>query len=113
MVNNRGIYAMATIASLLDVPHNSTHCEILVEQLLIPTYNVCDLEPMCQIVELGSSWYCDIYTYLCNNTLSPNISNHKHRTFILQASQYIIIDKTLYKISLDGTLRICLQLEVI
>lgn len=106
--NNRAADAMATIASLIDLPQNETQYEFLVDKLLAPSYKITPIEMIC-IVGLDSQWYGLIFTYLCNNILPPDLSNNQHRTFIHQTSHYIILANTLYCRGLHGTLLRCLE----
>lgn len=46
---------MVKIGSLLDMLHNNHKCEFVVEQLLIPTFKVLELEFMFEIVSPNST----------------------------------------------------------
>lgn len=70
--------------TIIDMPQNATHCDFLVENLLVPTYEFPLFDLIYQIVGLDSPWNDEIYNYLCNNILPPKISNNEHRTFIFQ-----------------------------
>lgn len=107
--NNRAADAMATIASLVIMPSNAEHCEFLVEPLLEPAYNVPQIEMICLIVGPNSQWYGDIYAYLHDNTLPPDLSNKARKTFIHRAARYAILADTLYHRGLNGTLLRCLE----
>lgn len=104
MATNKPIDAMATIASMLDIPQNVDKCEFLVEQLLILAFEFPQSNLMCEIVGPNSSWYQDIYNYLKSQTLPLNLSKNQCRSFIHEASRYIIINDTLYHHSFDQTL---------
>lgn len=82
---NRAVDAMATIASLIDLPPNETRYEFLVDNLLVPSYEFTPTEMIC-VVGLESQLYGSIFTYLRDNTLPPNLSNNQRRTFIRQSS---------------------------
>ena len=71
--NNRATDAMATIGSLLDIPHNVPKYEFLIEQLLIPTFEVLESEYVCEIVGPGDPWYHDICTYLHIGVIPTNL----------------------------------------
>lgn len=94
---NKVTDVMATIASLLDLPHNSTGCEFLVEQLLIPAYDISKSEMVCQLICLDFPWYGEFYAYLRDQILPPNQSNNQCKTFICQSTRYTIIAETLYQ----------------
>lgn len=104
---------MATIASLLDLPQNSTRYEFLVEQLRIPAYDIPETEMIFHLIGSESPWYNEFYTYLHDHTLPPNQSNNQCKTFIRQTAQYTIIVETLYWCSLGGTLLRCLEQDEI
>lgn len=63
-VQNKAADAMETIGSLLNIPSNVSQFEFLVEQLLVPTYDIPELEMVCELVGPNSPWYQDIYDYL-------------------------------------------------
>ena len=71
--NNRAADAMATIGSLIDIPHNVPKYKFLIEQLLVPTFEVPKLEYVCQIIGPGNPWYHDIYTYLCIGVIPADL----------------------------------------
>lgn len=54
---------MTTIGSLLDVSNNITHCDFPIEQLIIPTIDVPQIEFLCGVGGLDSPWYQEIYGY--------------------------------------------------
>lgn len=58
-----------------------------------------------------SPWYEDVYTYLHNNTLSPDLSSTQKRASIHYASCFIILGDALFERILDGILLKCLDLE--
>lgn len=55
---------MATIGSLLDILKNIAKHELLVDQLLIPSFEVPESEWVCEIVGPSDLWYDKIFTYL-------------------------------------------------
>jgi hypothetical protein len=81
-VQNKATDAMATISSLLDIPKNVSQFEFLVEQLLIPAYDIPESEMVCKLVGSNSPWYQDIYDYLKSQTLPSNLSNNQRKSFI-------------------------------
>ncbi|GLJ43442.1 hypothetical protein SUGI_0903000 [Cryptomeria japonica] len=105
---NRAVDAMATIVSLIDLPPNETRYEFLVDNLLVPSYEIMPIETIC-VVGPESQLYGSIFTYLRDNTLPPNLSNNQHHTFIRQSSRYVILVDILYQRGLDGTLLRCLE----
>lgn len=99
---------MATIASLIDLPPNETCYEFLVDNLLVPSYEITPTE-MIGAVSHESQLYGSIFIYLHDNILPPDLSNNQRRTFIRQFSRYVILADILYRQGLDGTLLRCLE----
>ena len=54
-IHNKQADAMATIASMIDMPQNVEHCEFLVEQLLIPSFELPQAKFVCELVGPNSS----------------------------------------------------------
>lgn len=76
-VHNKVVDAMATIRSLLKIPNNVHQCEFLVENILIPTFDVLESKLVCEIFGPNSPWYKDFYNYLHNQILPPDFSNNQ------------------------------------
>lgn len=110
-IHNKQADAMATIASMIDMPQNLERCEFLVEKLLLPAFELSQLKFMCELVGPNSPWYQDIYDYLHAQILPPDLSKNERWAFIRQATRYIIIGDTLYKWAFDQTLLRCLDLN--
>ena len=107
--NNRVADAMATIASLLDIPNNVPKFEFLVKQLLVLAYDIPDSKMVCDIVGPDSPWYKEIYDYLHAEVIPTGLSNNQHRTFLRKSAKYTIVGDTLYRRALDNTLLRCLD----
>eukprot|EP01018_Ginkgo_biloba_P008285 Gb_24991 [translate_table: standard] len=108
-VHHKFADAMATIGSLLEMQQNTYQCKFLVEQLMIPAYDVPESEMVCEIVGPNSPWYHNIYTYLHDHILPLDLSRKERKSFIQRASRYVIIGNTLYRRGYDGTLLKCLN----
>lgn len=108
-IQNKGVDAMVTIGSLLNMPANETQFEFNIEQLMLPGYETPLTEYICAIVGPESPWYNEIYTYLHTQYMSPDLSRNQKKTYIRQASRYTIIADNLYKKGFDGTLLRCLD----
>lgn len=76
-VDNKVDDAMATIASLLQILEKRSHYEFLVEQLFSPAYDDTESQVICHIVDTNTSVYGEIYTYLKDNTLPPDLSRNQ------------------------------------
>jgi ribonuclease HI len=108
-INNRARDAMATIGSLLDIPKNMAKHEFLVEQLLVPSFEVPEFEWVCEIIGPSDSWYHDIFSYLKHEILLDVITPNLKITFVKKTSRFVIIRDTLYCRSTEGTLLHCLN----
>lgn len=69
------------------------------------------LEYVCVIVGPESPWYQEIYAYLYDQYMSPDLPSNQRKTFIRQVSRYTLIADTLYRRSLDTTLLRCLNID--
>lgn len=96
LLKNKAVDAMATIASLLEIPEKHERYKFLVEQLYTPAYEDPQSQLICHVTGPDSPIHGDIDTYLKSNTLPSNLSNNQKRTFIRKASCYTIIANTLY-----------------
>jgi len=110
-IENKAPDAMATIASLLEIPEYESWYEFLVETIQQPAYDLLETHSICLLVGFDSPWYGKTYTYLKENILPPNLSSNQKQTFIWQTSCYTIIADTLYRRGLDGTFLCCLEQE--
>lgn len=82
---NRAADAMATIASLIDLPLNETLYKFLVDNLLVPSYEITPTKIIC-VVGPESQLHGSIFTYLRDNTCPLDLSNNQRRTFIRHSS---------------------------
>lgn len=57
----RVVDVMATIDSLIDMPQNTTHCEFLVDNILVFVYEITPFELIC-VIGPDSPLYDDIFT---------------------------------------------------
>ncbi|XP_057849976.1 uncharacterized protein LOC131060672 [Cryptomeria japonica] len=108
-IQNRATNAMAMVGYLLNMPNNGTQFEFIVEQLMVPTYEIPSSEYVCMIVEPESLGYREVYAYLHDQYMSLDLSRNQRKTLIRQASRHTIIVDTLYKKTLDGTFILCLN----
>lgn len=76
---------------------------------MVPTYKIPSFEYVCMIVGPESPWYREVYAYLHDQYMSPNLSCNQQKTLIRQASRHTIIADTLYRKILDITLLRCLN----
>ncbi len=109
--DNKAADAMATLASLLQMPENDLRHEFLVEALHYPAYDTPDSKMIYSIIGLESSRYYHIYSYLRNQTIPKGLTRIEKCYLIHNASHYVIIADDLYRRGLDGTLLRCLELD--
>lgn len=63
---------------------------------------------VCGIMGPASPWYQDIYAYLHDNILPPDLTRNQLKSFIQHSSRYVIVGDMLYRHGYDGTLLRCL-----
>ena len=56
-IHNKKADTMATITSMIDMPQNLEHSKFLVEQLLIPSFELSQSEFVCELVGPNSPQY--------------------------------------------------------
>jgi hypothetical protein len=100
---------MATIGSLLEMPHEATQYEFLVEQVHEPAYENDKSTRVYILVGPQSPWYHEIHAYLLNCIISPHLTQTQHQQLIRRASCYTILAQTLYHRSYHDTLSRCLD----
>jgi ribonuclease HI len=108
-INNKAADAMATIASLLQIPDKRCHYEFMVEQVFTPSYDDPESQVISHLTGSNVSPYEIIYAYLRDNTLPHDLSCNQKCNIIRQASHHVIIVDILYRQGLDGTLLRCLE----
>ena len=69
--DNKAADAMATLASLLQLPENDFRHEFLVDTLHYPAYNSPDSRMICSVIGHDSSRYHHLYSYL-RDQIIPN-----------------------------------------
>ena len=98
--------ALATLASMIDIPKGVVVRSLLVETRVIPTY-------CCLIDELGFddglSWYHDIYQFLRYSTYLEDVTAKDKRALRQLATHFVICRETLYRRAVDGVLLLCLD----
>lgn len=88
---------METISSLLYIPNNVPQYEFLVEQVLVPAFDIPESKMVCELVGLNYPWYKEFYDYFHSHIIPLNLSTNQSKTFIHKASRYAIIDDTFYQ----------------
>lgn len=105
---------MAKIGSLLEImPTNSQKCELLVEHILVPVYEVPESDMVRVLVGLDSPWYQETFSYFRYNIIPPHLTKTQQQTFIHRSARYSIFGDTLFWRHFNGTLLRCLDKEEI
>ncbi|WJZ81616.1 hypothetical protein VitviT2T_001450 [Vitis vinifera] len=98
--------ALATLASMIDIPIDATVRPLLIESRSAPAYCclIDDVEP-----DDGLPWYHDIYHFL-RLDVYPEAATAKDKRALRQpATRFVICGETLYRRSPDGMLLLCLD----
>ncbi|RVW26198.1 Retrovirus-related Pol polyprotein from transposon 17.6 [Vitis vinifera] len=98
--------ALATLASMIDIPANATVRPLLIESRSAPAY-CCLIDDM--EIDDGLPWYHDIYHFL-RLGVYPEAATAKDRRALRQlATRFVICGETLYRRSPEGMLLLCLD----
>lgn len=79
------------------MPETQDRYQFIVEQVSNPAYANPKSQTISFLDSAQSSIYGDIYTYLKNNILPPDLSRNQKRNFIRQSAKHTIIADTLYR----------------
>ena len=105
-VENQFVDALATLASVIEIPAGVTVRPLLIETRSAPAYYclIGDIEDQDEL-----PWYHDIYQFLACGT-HPEAFTAKDRRALRQLStRFIIYGDALYRRSLDDLLLLCLD----
>ena len=98
--------ALATLASMIDIPEGVVVRPLLVETRSVPAY-------CCLIDESGFDdglpWYHDIYQFLRYDTYPKVVTAKDKRALRQLATRFVIHGETLYRRTTDGVLLLCLD----
>ncbi|KAJ9679424.1 hypothetical protein PVL29_021374 [Vitis rotundifolia] len=98
--------ALATLASMIDIPVDATIRPLLIESRSVPAY--CCLIDEAELDD-GLPWYHDIYHFL-RLGIYPEAATAKDKRALRQlAARFVICGETLYRRSADGMLLLCLD----
>ena len=78
----KAIDAMATLASLLQIPDQSASYEFLVEEVEQPAFDPTHPHTIYFLIEHESPWYRDIYTYLKDQILPMDQTINQNKSLI-------------------------------
>ncbi|RVX22960.1 Transposon Ty3-G Gag-Pol polyprotein [Vitis vinifera] len=103
---NRFADALATLASMIDIPADATVRPLLIESRSAPTCCclIDDAEP-----DDGLPWYHDIYHFLRLGVYPEAATTKEKRGLRQLAARFVICGETLYRRSPDGMLLLCLD----
>ena len=108
--HNKFVDALATLASMIDIPKGVVVCPLLVETRVILAY--CWL-----IDELGINecllLYHDIYQFLRYGTYPKVVTTKDRRALRQFVTRFVIRGETLYRHATDGVLLLCLDQDLV
>ena len=101
--------ALATLASMIDIPEGVVVRPLLVETRSVPTY--------CYLIDEsgyddGLLWYHDIYQFLRYGTYPKAVTAKDKRALRQLATRFVIHGETLYGRTADGVLLLCLDQDL-
>ncbi|KAJ9704055.1 hypothetical protein PVL29_005372 [Vitis rotundifolia] len=98
--------ALATLASMIDIPADTVVRPLLIELRSVPAYCCLIDDPE---IDDDLPWYHDIYHFL-RLGIYPEAATAKDRRALRQlAARFVICGETLYRRSADGMLLLCLD----
>ncbi|RVW56729.1 hypothetical protein CK203_095704 [Vitis vinifera] len=103
---NQFVDALATLASMIDVPIDTIVHPLLIESRFLSVY-YCLIDKA--ELDDGLPWYHDIYQFLRLCAYREVATTKDKRTLRQLAIRFVIFDETLYKCSTDGMLLLCLE----
>ena len=104
--HNQFVDALATLASMIDIPIEATVCPLLIESRSVPAY--CCLIDEAKFDD-GLPWYHDVYQFLRLGAY-PEAATAKDKRALKQlVTRFVICGETLYRRSADGMLLLCLD----
>ena len=106
IAQNQFANALATLASMIDIPESVAVRPLLVETRSVPAY-------CCLIDESGFDdgllWYRDIYQFLRYDTYLEAVTTKDKRALRQLATRFVIHGETLYRRIANGVLLLCLD----
>ena len=105
-VQNQFADALATLASMIDIPKGVVVRPLPIETRSVPAY--CFLIDESWFDD-GLSWYHDIYQFLRYDTYPEAVTAKDKRALRQLAIRFVIHGDTLYRRTIDGVLLLCLD----
>eukprot|EP00261_Vitis_vinifera_P024444 XP_010656732.1 PREDICTED: uncharacterized protein LOC104880757 [Vitis vinifera] len=105
-VENQFAGALATLASMIEIPTGVTVLPLLIETRSVPAYCclIGDIEDQDEL-----PWYHDIYQFLACGTHLEAFTAKDRRTLRQLATRFVICGDALYRRSPNGLLLLCLD----
>ena len=104
--HNQFFDALATLASMIDIPEGVVVRPLLVETRVVPTY-YCLIDG--SGFNDGLPWYHDIYQFIRYGTYLDVVMAKDRRALRQLATHFVIHGETLYRRAIDGVLLLCLD----
>ncbi|KAL6318447.1 hypothetical protein AAG906_041213 [Vitis piasezkii] len=103
---NQFVDALATLASVIEIPAGVTVRSLLLKTRPAPAYYclIGDIEDQDEL-----PWYHDIYQFLLCGAYPESASTKDRRALRQLATRFVICGESLYRRSLDGLLLLCLD----
>ena len=98
--------ALATLAFMIDISTDVVTRPLIIESRTVPAY--CCLIDEAEIQD-GLPWYHDIYQFLRFGTYFEAATSKDRRALRQLAIRFVICGETLYRLSSDGMLLLCLD----
>ena len=106
-VQNRFVDALATLASMVDIPIDIIISPLLIELRTYPTY--CCMIGETEKAQDDLPWYYDIYHFLKFGTYPDVVSTKDQRALRQLATRFVICGELPYRCSTDVVLLLCLD----
>ena len=106
IAENRFVDALATLASVIEIPEGVTVRPLLIKTRSAPAYYclIRDIEDQDEL-----PWYHYIYQFLSCDTYPESTSTKDKRALRHLATRFVVYGDALYRRSLDGMLLLCLD----
>ncbi|XP_077221635.1 uncharacterized protein LOC143855403 [Tasmannia lanceolata] len=106
-LRNRFVDALATLASMVDIPVGVKVCPLAIKRHVIPAHiHMVQIAVRCPD---GKPWYFDIKNLISGKGYPPEASLKEKKVLHKLASRYVICGGDLYRRSFDGVQLLCVN----
>ncbi|XP_077224177.1 uncharacterized protein LOC143857604 [Tasmannia lanceolata] len=103
---NRFADALATLASMIDIPDGKKMRPITIQEQWVPAH--CDVIEIAARCPDGQPWFTDIKNFISGQGHPAEASSKERRTLQKLASNFVICGNELYRRSFDGIQLLCI-----